>query len=78
MFPGLEPRNGTEPSGRCSQTNYIIYHKYLSNSQEFILGLLCGDWSDRYGSKSPMVLPLINIYLIKIRTPEKHLNILCT
>jgi len=40
-------------------TNYIIYHKVLSNFPALILGLFCGAWSDKYGRKLPIVLPSI-------------------
>ena len=40
-------------------TNYIIYHKCLSNFPALVLGLFCGAWSDKYGRKIPMVLPSI-------------------
>ena len=40
-------------------TNYIIYHKVLTNVPALILGLFCGAWSDKYGRILPMVLPSI-------------------
>jgi PCFT/HCP family folate transporter-like MFS transporter 1/3 len=66
MFPDrldmcrqLENTPDLEDDVQKQATNYIIYHKCLSNFPALILGLFCGAWSDKYGRKLPMVLPSI-------------------
>ncbi|XP_052802385.1 proton-coupled folate transporter-like [Mya arenaria] len=59
MCRNLETTPDLEDDVQKQATNYIIYHKVLSNFPALILGLFCGAWSDKYGRKLPMVLPSI-------------------
>lgn len=59
MCRNLETTPDLEDDVQKEATNYIIYHKCLSNFPALILGLFCGAWSDKYGRKLPMVLPSI-------------------
>lgn len=59
MCRSLETTPDLEDDVQKQATNYIIYHKCLSNFPALILGLFCGAWSDKYGRKLPMVLPSI-------------------
>lgn len=59
MCRNLEDTPDLEDDVQKQATNYIIYHKCLSNFPALILGLFCGAWSDKYGRKLPMVLPSI-------------------
>ncbi|XP_053374850.1 proton-coupled folate transporter-like [Mercenaria mercenaria] len=59
MCRNLETTPDLEDDVQKQATNYIIYHKCLSNFPALILGLFCGAWSDKYGRKLPMVLPSI-------------------
>ncbi|KAL4223972.1 hypothetical protein ACF0H5_017431 [Mactra antiquata] len=59
MCRNLEHTPDLEDDVQKEATNYIIYHKCISNFPALILGLFCGAWSDKYGRKLPMVLPSI-------------------